>query len=275
MRETRKQREARLENRKFWWLLLLAMFLLAGIGGGFWWARNQYEELDVALCPKRSGPRAIHLVLIDHTDPISEQQRQGVHLWLDRQIEEAKIAGERFELYTVEGDANRSQIPMLSVCSPGRGDDANRLYENPDIIRKRFEREFVAPTRKAVDALLNAPALPNSPILESIKASAISSFGRFDRGTLPLRITIISNMIQNSPVLSHYRSEPNFREFSRTPAWLTVQANLKGAQVFVVYLLHPREMRSGRPIQNRGHQQLFWEPAIGASNGQIMSFDQL
>ena len=272
-RETRKQREARIENRKFWGLIIFGLILLGVLAAAIIWVRSHHEEIDAMLCPK-SGVRAVHLILIDHTDPIRPQQQQGIFNWLDRQIEGAKRGGERFDVYTVTGDAVNVLDPKLQICSPGRGDDANSLYQNPDIIRRKFERDFVATIRKEIKELLVAPELPTSPILESIRASAMSSFGRFERGQVPLRMTIISDLIQNTPILDQYHNAVTFDAFSRSPGWRSVIADLKGAQVYVIYLVRQKAMRAGKPIQDRAHQ-LFWEKAIEASDGEAVAIDAL
>lgn len=272
-RMTRRERERRADNRNAILYGLLGLSIIAAIGGAGFWIKNRHVVIDeISLCPK-SGPTGIHLFIFDRTDPISPQQAAVIRPLLEKRAMQAK-AGERFDLYTIEGDLINVLPPVLQVCSPGRAEDANRLYQNPEFIRRRFEEKFLLPMNRVIDGLLQASTRPNSPILETLKAAAISSFGRVDRGELPLEIILISDMIQHSPVNSHYKSEPNFGELKRSVLWPAARPNLKGAEIEILYVLRPRDLRNGKPIQNRGHQQ-FWEQLISDSGGHIISIEPL
>jgi hypothetical protein len=85
---------------------------------------------------------------------------------------------------------------------------------------------------------------------------------------------MISDMVQNTPLSNQFQTEPNFQQLSRTLAWPTLQPQLKGADVNILYLLRLSALRKGMPIQNRGHQ-LFWEQLIASSGGHLLSIDPL
>src|SRR5690348_7082010 len=83
-------------------LAIIGVLLIATLGGAAWWLRKTKEPLDANNCP-RSGPKAIHVIMIDRSDPISEQQAQRVR----QDVEDLKrnaAFGTRFDLYTFEGD---------------------------------------------------------------------------------------------------------------------------------------------------------------------------
>lgn len=81
-------------------------------------------------------------------------------------------------------------------------------------------------------------------------------------------MTLVSDMVQHTNLNSHFKAEPNFNQLSKLQAWATLQPNLKGADVDVLYLLRPSATRGGAQIQNRGHM-LFWEQLIAAGGGRI------
>jgi len=249
---------------------LVGLALIACLGGAWYWIGRQ-PRLDAATGCPAAGPTAIHAILIDRSDPISPLQGQQVRQAMDRYVKTAAI-GERFDLYVANGDAVNVLTAVASVCNPGRGDQANELYQNPQMIQRQFEEKFVKVLGQNLDTLLQATTSDSSPILESIRAVAVASFGNVDPGKIPLELTIVSDLVQHSATNSHFRGEVNFADLSRKPAWRSLQADLKGAKVHALYLLRsdPKVAR----IQNRGHQ-LFWENAIHADGGVLESFTPL
>jgi hypothetical protein len=255
-------------------LAFIGLLALAALAGGVWWVRSHSVVIDEATnCPK-DGPRGVHVLLFDQTDPICEQQalqvKQRVRLLADN-----AIMGGRFDLYTIEGNSQKLLNPVLQICSPGKGKDASILYENPEQIQDRFEHRFIEVLDGTLGDLLRATSRQNSPIIESMRAAAIESFGSFQQTKEhPFSMTIISDMVQHSPLYSHIRSAPNFGDLSRSPTWRSLQPDLRGSRVEIVYLLRSSAVRAGKPIQNRG-QQLFWEELIAASNGRPGAMDPI
>jgi hypothetical protein len=262
----KKKKEKAADFRNAILVGLAGAILIGGILGGAWWIYVTREKVDQALCPL-AGPRAIQVLLIDQTDPITRQNAEQVKQYVERLVDKA-IIGERFDLYTIKADTKNVLEPDLQVCFPGRGDGANELYQNPRRMRQRFEEKFLIPLRGKLDELLAETSRPSSPILESLKAAAISSFGRFERRDVPLRLSIVSDMIQHTPEYSHFRNTTNFNELANLPAWPALRSNLKGAEVTILYIPRLDAKRANRPIQDRGHQ-LFWERVILDSDGRL------
>lgn len=250
-------------------LAIIGLLLIAGLGGGWYWATNKQTKIDIVTNCPTSGPTAIHAILIDRSDPITPLQAQQVRQIVDRYVKEAKI-GERFDLFVANSDAVNVLAPVASVCSPGRGDQASELYQNPAMIQRQFDGKFVSVLRSNLEGLLVTSTSDSSPILESIRAVAVASFGNVDAGSIPLELTIVSDFVQSSPAISHFRGETNFDELAKKPAWRQLQANLKGAKVHALYLNRKEAAR----IQNRGHQ-LFWEKALRANGSGEIDFSVL
>lgn len=251
---------------------IVGLLLIAGLAGLWYWTSRQPKLDEATACPN-TGPTAIHAILIDRSDPISPMQGQQVRQIVDRYVRGARV-GERFELYVADSDAVNVLKPVAVVCNPGRGDQANELYQNPQMIQRQFEEKFVKVLNHNLDALLKTGTAESSPILESIRAVAVSAFGAVEAGAIPLSLTIVSDLVQHSAANSHFRGETNFAELSKKPAWRSLQANLKGAKVYALYLLRADAKRGGVPIQNRGHQD-FWEKAIQADGGVLENITPL
>src|SRR5690606_9309686 len=155
--------------------------------------------------------------------------------------------------------------PVLKICSPGN--EANELYQNPDRVRRRYETQFVTVVNDTIEALLRESTQDNSPIMESIRAAAITSFGPVT-ADIPLRMTLVSDIVHNTRAITQYRSEVDLGQLLKNSIWPTLRPSLKGAQVEILYLLRPTVTRGGKGIQSRGHQ-IFWETFIAAGGGRV------
>ncbi len=203
----------------------------------------------------------------DRSDPISGQQAQQIKQAVDGYKMVAPF-GYRFDIYTFESDSGSVLKPVLEICSPGNPDAANPLIKNPQQLRKQYEEKFASVLDRTVDDLLRVHTLASSPIIESLRAAAITSFGGLSSQPIPLRVMMISDMVQNTSAVSHFKTEPDFGRLSKSPVWPTLRPALKGAEVNIFYLLRPSATRGGAQIQTRGHQA-FWEQLIKASDGEV------
>src|SRR5687768_5836719 len=97
-------------------LAVAGSLLIIALLGSYWWLSKTRIVLDDMNCPE-IGPRAVHAIIIDRTDPISPQQGQVIRQRLQQYREKASF-GLRFDIYTVEGDYRNVLKPILSICSP-------------------------------------------------------------------------------------------------------------------------------------------------------------
>ena len=254
-------------------LAIAGIAIIGGLGGGLWWVKHSRPQLDQeSNCPT-SGPTGIHVILFDRSDPITDSQAQRIKQTIEKLKNEAPF-GLRFDIYTFEGDSTHVLDPKLRICALGKPENANPLIENPEIIRRKYETRFAAVIDQTVSELLRASTQKTSPIIESIRAASITSFGPVERGQMPLHITMISDMIQNTALYSQLKTESNFPALARNNSWVPLQPQLKGAEAGILYLLRPKAVRNGVQIQNRGHEA-FWEQLIAAAGGHLVSVDPL
>jgi hypothetical protein len=264
-RRNRQKRAAYMDRSIGLLLILVGILLISLLIGGAWWIRRSTPTIDAETnCPV-TGPKVVHVLMFDRSDPISGQQAQRIKFGVN-ELKRAADFGYRFDIYTFEGDSKSALEPIMTICSPGKPEDANELIQNPEFLRRRYEERFSGVLDKTVDGLLQVSSRDNSPIIESLRAAALTSFGPINEGQTKLRLTLISDMVQHSAQYSQFRSDQTFQQLSRTPMWATLRPNLKQAEVNILYLLRPSAKRGNASIQSRGHQ-LFWEQLIQNGNG--------
>ena len=250
-----------------WKIVLLISITILLLGGGLAaYILTRSDPIDKAsLCPQ-AGPTGIHAILIDRSDPISELQATKVRQNLERAIFDAR-AGTRVELFVADSDGLTRPTSVISLCNPGR--DANPIYQNPRLIRDQFERGFKARRDTAINTLMVPSNAKTSPIMESLKAVCIEAFGKAPSG-IPLELTIVSDMIQNSNVINQYRDR-DYEALLRSPRLQSLLVDCRGTDVDIVYLLRPTQR--GQPgIQTRTHQS-FWQRYLQLLNARPRSID--
>lgn len=265
-----RRRAARKDKAIGFTLAVVGGIIICSLGLAVWWVGQRPSPDPATNCP-REGPTSIHLILIDQSDPITGLQAQRVRQEITR-LKNSANTGTRFDIYSFEGDSHNELQPLLSLCVPQKPEKASDWTENRERVRKRYEQRFSEVVDAAINRLLVASTRPSSPIVESLRAASQTSFGLIEPGRIPLHVTMISDMVQHTAELSHFRADADFDQLARNPKWPTLRPVLKGAEVRVLYLLRPTALRNNRPIQNEGHQR-FWERLIAASGGTLTNVD--
>lgn len=236
----------------------LAVLLILGAVGGYAYMRiNQPTYDEATMCPT-AGPSEVQALLIDRSDPISPLQAQRLEQILHRIVDDGPV-NERIDLYILTANGLQSEKPVVSLCRPPSA--GSYLTQNPAHIHAAYVARFVEPIQQALAGLTVPSETPDSPIMESIKAVCVAAFGGLAHGT-PASLTVVSDMIQNSPVLDQYR--PYSDGFFHTAGMTGVTADCHAAKVQILYLLRPRDAR----VQTREHE-VFWEQFFDRMNAVV------
>jgi hypothetical protein len=231
------------------WLIggiLLAIGAL--LAGGAWLYMKSNELRVVAdertLCRVDGQMPEATVVLLDLSSTLSSVQQLDVKNELTRLRDTVPRFG-RLEIFAVDDRAARLIEPVLALCNPGRGDDMNAIYQNPQLARQRWERDFASTLDAAIEELLHAPESATSPIFEAIQAVALQTFDDPQLDDVQARrLVLVSDLMQNVPgQLRMYDGIPKFDEFARSPYWLDVKTELDGVDVTVLYLQRPASQR--------------------------------
>lgn len=228
------------------------------------WRANDYDAKT--FCPK-DGQYPRTAFLIDATDSLGGVQSKAL-----RDLAEdlrGKLA--RYEwigVYVLNEDNITVPKPEIALCNPGNEKDANPLYQNPREIRRKFDKQFAAPLRQAIDDLTKAPKQKYSPIIEMIRAVALDS--DFD-SSQKRRLIIVSDMLQHTDDYTQYRGGADYEEWAQSSyATEFADLSLAGVEVEIWYVKRP--LLSG--AQTRRHVR-FWEDFFAAAGAELGAVKRL
>jgi hypothetical protein len=103
---------------------------------------------------------------------------------------------ERLSIFVFENRVEQGFPPVFSLCNPGRASDTTILTSNPRRWEKKFIESFGRPLDEKIEQLTRPAQGDSSPILEIL--IDITNREELNRGSIPRRIVIVSDMLQNS-----------------------------------------------------------------------------
>jgi hypothetical protein len=222
----------------------------------------------VSLCPAQRPPSEIDVLLLDVSDRFSEPQR----LQLQNQLARFRDSIPRFgliEVYTVDRLSRRVTEPVAHLCNPGTGDDLNKIYQNPELARKKWQG-FAGKLNADIQHQVALPPMKTSPIFEAIQAAALRTFGKPEYDGLPKRLVIVSDLMQNVPgSLSMYDGVPPFQSFEKSGYYSRVRSDLSGVSVLLYYLARPSVKQ-----QSSAHLA-FWRDYLQSQGAEIEGVEKI
>lgn len=244
-------------------LIVLGALAVVGGGMGYVYLQRTRVVLDQStLCPQE-GARALLVVLVDRTDPLTTVQQAALHM----RLEEMKDSVPRYgalQIFAIGPVRETLPRPIVDLCNPGRGEDIDPAVGNPRLVEQRWRERFSAPIALLLNQLVKANEATTSPIMESIQSIAVSTFGSKTAAEIPKRLIIASDMLHHTREYSQYTSTPDFKSFRNTPYYRGVRANLRGVEVEIIYIR--RDTR--RAVQGKAHI-LFWRDYISDLGGVV------
>lgn len=213
------------------------------------------------------------IVLIDKTDKIQKEHVKRIRdivLGIQKELRQ----WDRLTLFALDGVNYVAPTPIFSLCSPGQDEDANLLYQNPNMYQKQFNERFSEPLERTLDSLMKSETARISPIMEMI--NRVSRSDIFTSGGGNLKMVIISDLMQNMDKYSHYSINSNKKTnkkdisdyFSGLPESYSNESfrRLSGVELDVVYIR--RKGGKERLIQGGQHLE-FWKRYLEKSGGLL------
>ena len=223
-RESRAERmtKARRKAKIFAGVTLLSVVLFI-----VYLLTQKEQDIDHQGCPKETGPSREVVVLLDTSDPLGDKHKAELRRIVGEMTSPSASGrhdalavrkGERVTIYRLES-TGAPDTPIAQICHPGGNPEERRrseqLTKGTVITEWRWE-QFV----KVIEAMFPAEervAQPSSPILETIAVISArhASSRRAAKGAKPTHLVVISDLLQNTELLSHYKPYPNPEEIPR------------------------------------------------------------
>ena len=203
---------------------------------------------DVTLC-RDDGPINVTAILLDLTEPLNNTQQARLKTHIANEV--ASSGTDTMISLGVVSDNPERWGSLFAKCKPATGKQANALYENPSMIRNRYEREFLIPINTEINVTLTQHVPSSSPIMEALQ-SLIADTPDFINARGQRKLVIVSDMLQNSDIISFYRDE-DWKYFSDHEGELRLASNLRNVSVEIM-----RIPRSGDEVPTRELVDDFW-----------------
>ncbi len=220
-------------------LITLLVGSLLSLGALAHYLKREVLHDGETLCRSdRSVPHTV--IVVDRTDPFTDEHTMLLESAVER-VRAALRRGERLSIFLIEMQAPARPTPILSLCRPDDGSDANWLYQNATLLRSVFDKRFAQPLTALVDGLREPAQAPASPILETIRA--VSLLPSFREAPERRKLIVVSDLLENTARYSHYTTTPNYQDFRRSPYGGSVLPSLRGVEVELVYLPNQRAQK--------------------------------
>ena len=254
------------KNKAIGWFFIILIGVIILVVGGYTLDKIiKKQDIEVGTnCPVK-GISKHSVILIDTTDNYLPVQK----IWIKNQlgkIVKATDKHEKVSVYTIDENYTDTLLPLNSQCNPGDASNINPITGNKKMKQMSWENEFIEPLHREFNELLNKKESSHSPIMEIIQAISIDAFQN-EIPSVERKLFIFSDMIQNTPEISHYKSSLKFKEFSESPKYLKIRTDLQGVIVKIFYMRRPG---AGQIQKGSTHAQ-FWADYFNAMDATFDS----
>jgi hypothetical protein len=241
---------------------VLSVIVVALVGSLVWFYVNavaQIEPLDANLCP-RAGPVAQTIVLVDASDVLPPLVREDLLTRLS-DLTSHISKGERLDVWALSADGDRSD-EIASLCNPGDGSDLGEVTANPERAKRRWETGFVQPVTAALNKAARENAIAQSPIMAALQKLSVARLTSEADRRIETTLIIISDMLENTPDFSMYRSGVSYAAFRASNAFRKFETDLAGADVELWLVQRP-----GADVTNELVD--FWNTWVADAHGSV------
>lgn len=250
--------------------ILFGLASLAMFSGYIWLnikARDVVETDAATGCPAKSGPNSVTAVLFDTSDPVP-QATMGDLANKFRQIAGSIKQGGYLWVGSLTSAPGTLEV-LFSRCNPGDGSTVDVWTSNPGKHQKIWEEAFDKPLKELTGQLPSDTQADQSPIMAGIQKLKLSLFdnGAFDG--VPKRLILVSDMMENTPAYSQYKSGADYSVFKKSAANARFRTDLLGADVTVLYFNRPE-----RKFPSVDHAN-FWTQWFSDNGGNLSDFTKL
>lgn len=219
-----------------------------------------------ALCQSSAQKAAATtVILVDATDPFTEDQRRRLKSTIEAERDRLPEGG-RLILAALNPDAPWEPAELISVCNPGKAENANPFLVTRSKIEKRWQIAFADPIEKARLQSMERGTSERSPIIVSV--AAILARADFDTRVSVRRLVVISDLLEHEKgIYSQLRGGDFWSTYQASPLAKSIHLDLHGVSVAIDYL--QRGKFAG--VQGPRHQA-FWQRLIKEAGANDVTF---
>ena len=214
-------------------LVIIGFVLLTFLAGAITYFKLSTEsaEINKKTNCRIDGVYDVNVIILDISDSLNTIQVIQVEKIFKKIMSNLTI-GEQVQIYLINDEVQTKLKPILKLCNPGDGKNKNIYINNPTLLKKKWEKSFKQPLLKALENIKEGTTSNTSPIIESIQVVNNIAFPFDKKDTLNYKITIISDMIQNSKNISFYKDTKAYiNKFSKTSNYYKVQTDLSNTEL--------------------------------------------
>ncbi len=270
MARTRRRKKA-VQQKNILGIVLIIIVSAAVVGLAFFryqLSQNHVEINPQTLCPTQADSPEYVALIFDKTDGYNPVQQRFLQRYFSR-FKAGLQEGAQVSVYALDDQEKERLQPDFVVCAPRTGEDANALYENPKLIKKRWREQFEQPLDAMISQFLKPRQAKYSPIMEIIQSVSLTAFPAINE-TAGKRIIIISDMLHHTPEWSHYRGQLSVKKLKKTAYFQRINTFLDNAEVEILYVRRPGKAN----LQTKRHAY-FWADFIKAIGGRVTSIEKI
>lgn len=264
---SRKNRRYKRRNNKNIFGVFLIVFVVIAIISlitFYMYQTSSNSKINQSTYCPLNGNSSITTILIDETDRLNPIQQASLRNELRKVRDEVPKNG-KLEVYVISNTKTHVLHPILSICNPGRGSDANGYYQNPKRIERKWKEDFDKPLTRILRSLSDVHESKESPIFESIQSIAVSTFNHPDnQNAQQRRLIIASDMLQYTHEFDLYHQKYNFQQEKNNNNFRKVHADLRNVDIDILLF---RQMNS-KNIQGKQFIK-FWHQFFDGQHATI------
>lgn len=224
----------RKDTRRAVIILAAAVAAVAAVGALVFLTRTPELDPETGCIAGQTVPAEHTVVLIDQTDPLTRTQIAYVKALILAEYERLRPYGE-LSIRGVRSDPDDTG-QTFSRCRVRRGTEVLGVASNPEMIEQAFKRTVGDALNGYLNGLQRVPTAPRSPIIEAV--DNVADGADFGPTVKARRLVIVSDMAQNSDLVSEYRGAGSGLS-PDAHARETLSRDLHGVAVRIHYVRRP------------------------------------
>jgi len=228
-----RKRSKKAKNDKLGYIIIgVVVSLLIAIA--VFIAFNRGVEHDKETMCRVDGNFDTHVMILDMSDNYNAVQVQQIKHVINDVVEHLSM-DEQLQLYFINNTLPSDMKAELILCNPGDGAGKSEIYSNPKLFKKRWQQRFYKPLMSKIKSISGDYTSDHSPILETIQIVNNLALPYVKDDNHTYKITIISDLIQNSENLSFFKTKrASLEHFVDSPPYVKIRTDLEGVDIDLV-----------------------------------------